>query len=210
MQKEILTVIREEKIDIMQFYMELSENIRIHCQSVADLSAQLYAWSLEEGICEEEEMTCEYVRSAVLYHDIGLSLVPQRLIQKEEKLTAAEERIIQRHVTYGATLIDKFRTSSRITEDMDTFWSVAVEVALNHHERWDGRGYPYGQSTTAIPFLARITAIADAYNAIVMGSPYRMPLPAEYAVLEIQQNARKQFDPSLADLFRRHFLMLDD
>jgi HD-GYP domain-containing protein (c-di-GMP phosphodiesterase class II) len=76
-----------------------------------------------------------------------------------------------------------------------------TRIIKHHHERWDGNGYPDGLAGEDIPFLARILAVADTYDAMTSNRPYRPPLPHEVALKEIRQNAGTQFDPLVAEAF---------
>lgn len=201
-----MAAIMDKEIDIQRFFDSLPENTRRHCRHVAGLTQHLLLWADREGLCEEEPLLlplCDIGR-AVLYHDVGISLIPVRLLEKTDDLTGAERRVVQRHVTYGAKLIDRYRAEHNYPESEDPVWELAAEVAVTHHERWDGRGYPFGLLATASPIISRAVSISDSYDAIVSGSAFRMALPHEYALLEIVDNAGTQFDPGLAEVFTRH------
>lgn len=205
MHDPITSVIRGETDDIVSFFDTLPKDVRCHSESVASLSELLLSWALADLPDEFERcpsLSC--IRRAVLYHDVGLALIPSRLQEKEGDLTGAEYRVIQRHVLYGSHLLDNYRKAHAATPQEDSFWALATEIALSHHERWDGKGYPFEQLTTATPIIVRAVSIADAFDSIVRGAKYRMALPPEYAVLEIIQNAGRQFDPQLAAIFRNH------
>lgn len=203
MQDEMLAVIRGESFDVNEFYQSLTREIRAHSESVSRLAAQILKWAEDEHVqgFDECPKLCNY-EHAVRYHDIGFTLIPERIYCKTEELTSAEYRVIQQHAIYGGRVLDNYRR--RCKKDTE-FWKLAAEIALQHHERWDGKGYPYGQCTTAISFAARIVSIADSFDSMVRGSHYRMKLPVEFAMLEIIQNAGRQFDPFLAELFRSHY-----
>ena len=83
----------------------------------------------------------------------------------------------------------------------DDLLTAASTVALQHHERWDGKGYPRALKGAEIPLQSRITAIAEAYDAMTIKSPYKRAIPPRKAYLEIRKNAGTQFDPELAKLF---------
>lgn len=206
MQKDILSVINHEDIDIMDHYHSLSPAQQEHTKSVADLAVKLLFWAVEDGLVSEQQLPVKDLYKAILFHDIGFVLIPERVLDKTEDLTSAEKRVIEKHTIYGGTLIDNYRKTHAQTPEDHYFWKFASEIALCHHERWDGKGYPYGQSTTAIPFAARAVSIADAYDSIIRGAHFRMALPSEYAVLEILYNAGRQFDSQLAEIFRTHML----
>lgn len=206
MREEMIAAVKDEEIDIRRFYNALPEHIKTHSIHVAKLTERLLYWAVQEGICEDEPLTqpLSQIRRAVLYHDIGMALIPERLIEKTEELTGAERRVVQRHAGYGAKLLDKYRTAHKYPPKEEPVWLLAAEIAGAHHERWDGRGYPFGLLATACPIITRAAAVMDSYDAIVSGSPFRMALPHEYALLEIVDNAGTQFDPELSEVFKQH------
>ena len=109
---------------------------------------------------------------------------------KKAPLTAEEWEIIKKHP----------ETGYRITRAMEEFAHVSEDI-LSHHERWDGKGYPRGLSGRDIPFLARITAIVDAYEVMTYGRPYKKPMDKQAVIAELRRSAGTQFDPELVDVF---------
>lgn len=206
MREEMLVAAKDEEIDIYRFFDALSEDTKRHSRCVAELTKELLLHANREGLLEEEILILplEQIPDAVLYLDIGMSLIPERILNKTEELTAQERQVIRRHTTYGARLVDRYRSSHNYPPEEASKWQLAAEVAGSHHERWDGRGYPFGLIATAVPIVSRATALADSYDSIVSGSPCRMALPHEYALLEISTNAGTQFDPDLAEVFTRY------
>ncbi len=123
-------------------------------------------------------------------HDIGKINMPAELLQKEGPLTFEEWELMRQHPEIGY----------RIARNTDDVSHVAEEI-LSHHERWDGTGYPNGLMGTDIPLLARITALADAYEIMKNGRPYKKPMTNEEIRLEIQRCSGKQFDPEISAIF---------
>lgn len=123
-------------------------------------------------------------------HDIGKIAIDSTILDKAGLLTDSERAEIVRHPETGFRLLGTSRE----------FHNIA-EYVLAHHERWDGKGYPKGLSKEAIPWEARVVAIADAYDAMTSDRPYRKALTRDQALDEIYQNAGKQFDPQLAQVF---------
>jgi len=123
-------------------------------------------------------------------HDIGKIGVPDSILNKPGKLTEDEWVLMKRHCEIGC----------RITQSIPEFVRVS-DYILSHHERWDGTGYPRGLTGEAIPLLARILCIMDAYDAMTSNRAYRKPMPQEDAVQELIANAGKQFDPALVRMF---------
>lgn len=206
MREEMIAAVKDEEIHIQRFFDALPEETKIHSRQVAKLTGCLLFRVQSEGVCEDEplEWTLNDIFKAVLYHDIGMTLIPERLFQKNDELTGPERRVVQRHAGYGAKLIDKYRAAHHYPPEEESMWQLAAEVAASHHERWDGKGYPFGLLATAVPLVSRAVAITDTYDSIVNGTCFRMALPHEYALLEIADNAGAQFDPVLVDILERY------
>ncbi len=134
----------------------------------------------------------ERIYLAALIHDLGKIGVPEAVLAKPGKLTADEFELIKQHPEIGARIIAAIRPMKDL-----------VPGVLHHHERYDGRGYPYGLSGETIPLMGRILCLADAFDAMSSDRSYRNPMPHNQVLTEIQTHAGAQFDPRLADLFVR-------
>lgn len=129
---------------------------------------------------------------AALLHDLGKIGTPDSILLKKGKLTPAEFDIIRAHPTIGARILDG------CTEPV---LAMAREIALTHHERWDGRGYPFGIHGSSIPLSGRIVAVADAFDAICSVRPYKPAQPVDAAIMEIMRSRGTHFDPEVVDAF---------
>lgn len=205
MQDLALLLIQEETVRLDDFFNLLPIRMQLHSQSVANLSVKILSWANKEGVCNEEMVSAEELYKAAYYHDVGMAFIPIPLVEKKMDLTGVEYRVLQRHASYGANLIERYREEQPFVEKKDRVWRLAAEIAMSHHERWDGSGYPSHLRATAIHIAARIVAIADAFDTIVRGSPYCMPLSPAYGVLELMENANKQFDPELIAVIKKHY-----
>ncbi len=134
---------------------------------------------------------------AATLHDIGKVGVPDMILLKPGKLTPPEFDIAKRHTTIGS---DVLLEAARILGDAP-FIVYARQITEFHHEKWDGSGYPHGLKGEDIPFIARVMAIADVYDALVSGRPYKIPIPHEEAVAIIVAGAGVHFDPRLVRVF---------
>jgi len=130
-------------------------------------------------------------------HDIGKISISDVILNKPDKLTDEEFEIMKTHAAEGERIIDQIVSR---TEDVE-FLRNAKLFAGYHHERWDGKGYPRGLEKTNIPLQGRIMAIVDVYDALVSERPYKKPFTAEESFKIIMDNAGKQFDPLIVDVF---------
>ncbi len=139
---------------------------------------------------ELDSSEIEKLKLAVALHDIGKISVPEKVLKKPAPLTDRECELVRSHCEIGYRI-------ARKTED---FHEVAKDI-LHHHERWDGCGYPDGLQAEDIPLRSRIIAIADAYDVMTSGRPYRDALRQQEAVSELRRCAGTQFDPHLVEVF---------
>ena len=158
--------------------------LKDHCRYLAYRSARLAAYvGLRDG-------ELEGVAYGALLHDIGKIGISEHVLHKPGPLTEDEFRIMREHPEIGERICDPLRMSRDFTP-----------IIRHHHERWDGTGYPDGLKGEEIPLGARIVALADAFDAIVRGRPYRAARTIEEAYDELRRHAGTQFDPGLVPLF---------
>lgn len=130
-------------------------------------------------------------------HDIGKVGVEDSILLKPGALSPVERRRMQEHARIGAECISQIE--SRLGQA--NFLETAREIALLHHEKWDGTGYPQGLSGSNIPLSARVVALADVYDALSVERCYKKPIPHEKCVEIIQAEAGKHFDPAIVEIF---------
>lgn len=145
----------------------------------------------------DDETIAVIFKSAPL-HDIGKVGIPDRVLLKPGRLSAREYAIMKSHVEIGHAAI---ANAARHLGACTPFFEIAQEIALSHHERWDGAGYPQGLAGDAIPLSGRLMAIADVYDALVSVRVYKDAIPHADAVEIIRSEAGRQFDPGLVDVF---------
>jgi diguanylate cyclase (GGDEF)-like protein len=155
-----------------------------HSQRVAEYASDLCR---QMGGTDAE---VELVYRTGTLHDVGKIGVPDHVLKKPGPLTPEERAVMETHPALGEVIVRK------VPQLQDTLPGVR-----NHHERWDGRGYPDGLIGESIPRLGRILAVADTYDAMTSDRPYRKGLSAEIALAEIEKNAGIQFEPALAHAF---------
>ncbi|HEX8832606.1 MAG TPA: HD domain-containing phosphohydrolase [Abditibacteriaceae bacterium] len=157
-----------------------------HTQRVG-LLCSLLAQSL--GWPEHDVQLLQY---AAPLHDVGKIGIPDSILLKPGPFTEAERKIMQRHAKIGSSLLAGGH--SEIVR-------MAERIALTHHERWDGTGYPNGLQGEQIDLPGRILAIADVFDALTHARPYKQAWPLEDALTEIKNQRGKHFDPQLVDCF---------
>jgi len=148
-------------------------------------------------ICLELKLEPSFTEALTLaapMHDIGKIGIPDEIMLKPGRLTPEEYSVMKTHTTIGHHILDG--SSSALLE-------LAAEIALAHHERWDGEGYPHGLSGEATPLSGRIVAVADVFDALTTARPYKEAWDIEGALTYIQEQAGAQFDPMCAQAFLR-------
>ncbi len=158
-----------------------------HTQRVGELSAAL---ARAAGVPEER---CALIRRAATLHDIGKIGIADGILLKPGKLTPEEFEHMKTHTRIGAGILGGSHFP---------LLQMAEEIALYHHEKWDGTGY-YGVAGEAIPLVARVVTIADVFDVLTHTRPYKDAWPVEEALAEIDRQKGRMFDPRLAELFLR-------
>jgi diguanylate cyclase (GGDEF)-like protein len=149
--------------------------------------------ALSEAIARRmgfDEEGVEAIGYAAVVHDLGKLKIPDDILTKPGELTEEDWAIMRKHPEFGAELLGK-----------GLFYDVARTVALHHHERWDGSGYPYGLRAEDIPLEARIVAVADVYDALISARPYKHAWPRERALAELLKMRGHKLCPSSIDVF---------
>ena len=144
----------------------------------------------------KEDFVDEMYRSTPL-HDIGKVGIPDRILLKPGKLTTEEFEIMKRHSTIGGDTLK----AADIEAGRDSFLAMGRDIAYYHHEKWDGSGYPFGLAGEDIPVEARITALADVYDALSSRRPYKEPFSHEKSRGIILEGRGSHFDPDAVDVF---------
>ncbi len=139
-----------------------------------------------------DDASAELIRCASQMHDIGKIGIPDHILNKPGKLDEEERKIINTHVEIGADIIG--------AGDGELL-RMARNIALYHHEKWDGGGYPHGLSGERIPLEARIVAVCDVFDALTSSRPYKPGWPIDKAVAFLQEQSEKHFDPDLVSVF---------
>lgn len=186
----------EGKLENKEKILEDAFNI---CCSLAD-SRDYYSKGHSERVAEYSRMIaekmgmeksdCDLVYNAALLHNIGNAFINEQFLRKNGKLTNAEYAEVKTHTSRGAEILKSIENIP-----------LAAEAALFHHERYDGSGYPQGKKEDEIPLIARIVAVADAYDAMSNDRPYRNKLMRDQIREEFINNRGSQFDPNIVTTF---------
>lgn len=186
-QTQLIRLAHEETIHrLVTASMYRDEETGAHIRRVGHCSAVIadaLGWSWNE---------VENIRMAAPMHDIGKIGIPDSILQKAGPLTPAEFEVMKGHTVIGAQMLAG--SDSAVLE-------LGRIIALSHHERWDGAGYPNHLAGTAIPESARIVAIVDVYDALTHDRVYRKALPVSEALNVLEKGRGTHFDPELLELF---------
>ena len=134
----------------------------------------------------------EHIRFATPMHDVGKIGIPDRIILKNGRLTRKEFEIVKKHTIIGAEILQNSKAQ---------ILKLARDIALYHHEKWDGTGYPEGLKGEAIPVHARIVALCDIFDALTSKRPYKSSYPVDVSCEIIKKGKGTHFDPALTDIF---------
>ena len=159
-----------------------------HAARVAAISGSI---ARELGLPED---SARLIELAAPLHDLGKVAIADAILLKQGPLTDAERAVMQEHTTTGARMLER--------SEMPVL-QVARAIALNHHERWDGDGYPNNLEGPRIPLPGRIVAIADVFDALTSNRPYKRAWPLSEALAEIRRLRGSHFDPAIVDAFMR-------
>ena len=175
---------RETPRDVLIEVMEdVIEDLHGHVHRVSDLAVDLGT-----GLALPEDDLDRLALAGIL-HDVGKIHLDPGILGKPGPLSDEEFELMRRHPELGFAM-----TRNRMDPKV-------AEAILYHHERYDGRGYPFGLEADGIPILSRIVLVADAFDAITSHRAYQEALPVEFAVQEIRRNSGTQFDPRVVDIF---------
>ncbi len=196
-------------IDRLNLYNDLTKsNIELKLAYDATIEGWARAIELRDGDTEDHSRRVEaltlnlartmgayedellHMRRGALLHDIGKIAIPDGILLKAGKLTEEEWLIMKRHPTYAFDMLSKIN-----------YLKPALDIPLNHHERWDGSGYPQGLAGEDIPIQARIFAVVDVWDALQSDRPYREAWSEKKAIQYLQDQAGKEFDPNVVSKF---------
>jgi putative nucleotidyltransferase with HDIG domain len=192
---EMLENVNKSKDELLHAYDETIEGWAIamdlrdsdmqgHSKRVSELAMEL---AKRMGVSGEELVQ---LRRGALLHDVGKIAIPDKILLKRDKLTAAERRKINQHPTFGKEFMEQIE-----------FLHSSMDIPYSHHERWDGTGYPQKLSGEDIPLPARIFSVVDVWDAITNDRPYRKAMKLEEAIEIIREGSGTNFDPRVVSEF---------
>jgi HD-GYP domain-containing protein (c-di-GMP phosphodiesterase class II) len=193
-----------------------------HVNRVAGFAVEIYEqWALRRGLdAREIDKTRDVLRMAAMLHDVGKVATSDLILKKPARLSADEYEVMKQHTVQGARLFMNRQSD---------FDEAAGVVALNHHERWDGKGYPghinylngrsiegytlpngraRGKEGEEIPLFGRIVALADVFDALSSRRIYKEPWDEQRILAQIETGAGTHFDPELVEIFFNHYVLL--
>ena len=168
----------EDEVDKKDHYT------KCHCNRVSEYCVLI---GKKLGLPQED---LDKLRIGGLFHDIGKIGIPDNILKKESKLTNEEYDEIQTHTSLGVDILTRNKVFKEI-----------IPIVEYHHEKYDGNGYPFKLKGDEIPLAARITAVADTFDAMTSKRTYRDALPLEVAIYELEKNKGTQFDAEIVDAF---------
>ncbi|MBA3404484.1 MAG: response regulator [Gemmatimonadaceae bacterium] len=184
--------LRESQLEIVErlaFAAEIrDDDTGRHTQRVGELSARLAA------ALQLDAHKIELIRRAAPLHDVGKIGIPDSILLKPGRLSPEEVAIIRTHAAIGARILSGGKSELVV---------IAASIALNHHERWDGSGYPGGLAGDAIPIEAQIVAVADVFDALTHRRPYRAAWPVSAVLDEIERTSGSHFSPDVVSELTR-------
>jgi len=187
----------EHEIDLVQDVRDIEQQLNLFRYKDIDTfkhSKRVYKYALDlSELLELENAEKRQFVLGALIHDIGKLEIPWSILNKKEKLTAEEWETIKGHVTWGKKMV---LTNERFND--------LIPYIELHHERFDGKGYPYGLRDREIPRLCRMLTVIDSFDAMTTERPYQKTKTVDEAINELRACAGSQFDPELAELFIRY------
>ncbi len=191
---EYMQELQDNQRDIIQKFAEFSEaksgETGLHIRRVAEYSAIL---AKECGLSDEE---VDHIRIAAMMHDFGKLLVPREILEKPGPLTEEEREIMCKHTVYGNEILSNSKGEIIL---------MARDIAYEHHERWDGKGYPRGLKGYDISIYAQIVSVVDVYDALTSKRAYKEAWDRNKAKNEILSQRGAQFSPRIVDAFIKSF-----
>ncbi len=197
----------EEVLYTQQLSIEMISNlienhdgdIKTHSKRIEKYTIALLD-ELKETVGIDEELA-DMIPISALLHDIGELMLPNGILTKPSSLDEQETEIMRRHAQMGSDILNEANETFKKHFNKDSYMKVASDIAMYHHEKWNGLGYPEGLTGEDIPIAARIVAIGDVYDALRSMKIYKEAFTHEEATRHIVEESGKSFDPNLVNIF---------
>jgi HD-GYP domain-containing protein (c-di-GMP phosphodiesterase class II) len=186
----LIQKVEEKKVDAVRLVLTNSSNSKNFAKSA--INAGLLSVTVGMALNRPRHKLFQLCSGAIL-HDVGMQRVPQELIKLTRDLDPQESKTLKTHPIYSYRIVNK---ELQLSEEI-------AQIVLQHHERWDGEGYPQGRKGTEILFEARIVSIADAFEAMVSERPWRNSMIGYEAMRSILSDNQRRFDPEIVKVFIR-------
>lgn len=207
--REMVNLLKIRDKVTIKMLAELSD-LRDHDTGAHILRTSLYSKILVNHICanpakgyEITDQDGEDIVEAVKLHDLGKISIPDAILLKPGRLTDEEFEIIKTHTTEGAKMLKKSILGFGM-DGKDNLLNTAYDIVYEHHEKWNGTGYPRGISGDNIKLSARIAAIADVFDALTSARPYKRPFTPKEAFDIMYKDSGTHFDPYLIEIVKKH------
>jgi HD-GYP domain-containing protein (c-di-GMP phosphodiesterase class II) len=171
---------------------------------------QFYVKIICEGLSSNSKYSAYLLRKndyiddlmlASILHDIGKVAIPNEILLKPGKLSSSEFEEMKKHASFGGELLGRANSTYKKKTGKDSYLALARDIAMHHHEKWDGTGYPMGLKKEEIPLSARIVALCDVYDAVTIDRVYKKAWDHNKAKNMIIKNRGTHFDPIITDVF---------
>ena len=174
-----------------------------HVNRVGNYAVAIYdSWAEKNGFDKYEKMqNRDILKMAAMLHDVGKTGIADSILKKPEPLSDEERKAMEQHCEIGANILRNCESQ---------FDEMAMDIALCHHENWDGSGYPRGIAGNKIPFMARIASLADVYDALCSRRAYKEPWPEDKVTEEMEGLFGTKFDPGLKEHFMAQLAVMKE
>lgn len=189
-----------------EIYCKLSSELIQHSENVGMYSKYLYQLALSAGLFDNtlSERQLLHIQHAVIYHDIGKSVYDTAFLDKSERFTPFERKLMNWHVNFGLLIFQKTMEQERASPDTKIFLDTVYESISHHHEWFNGTGYPRGLRDSQISPVGQICAICDCYDALRSNRSYHVAMTHSQVIDRIFSERGTHFNPQLVDLFIDH------
>ncbi len=192
--------LKEANRELQETYLDTIERLALAAEfKDEDTGAHIIRMSRYSALIAEKlglpDKEVQNILYAAPMHDVGKIGIPDGILLKPDKLNNKEFEFMKTHTTIGAKILANSKAE---------ILQLAQQIAVSHHEKWNGKGYPQGHSGENIPLVGRIVSLADTFDALTTRRPYKDPYPIEVACDILKKERGEHFDPDMVDVFLKH------